>query len=85
MQKNQKNSSQAALGEVCAGDSNNFIVRVEKFCKDCLDKKYYADPDCEDYYNNYTDDMLDYSSSKWAEEFEQLYKLAVMFIEIYST
>lgn len=72
-------SPQAALTEVCAGDSNNFIVRVEKFCKDCLDKKYYADPDCEDYYNNYTDDMVDYSSSKWAKEFEQLYKLTVMF------
>ncbi len=72
-------SPQAALSEVCAGDSNNFIVRVERFCKDCLDKKYYVDPDCEEYYNNYTDDMIDYSSSKWAEEFEQLYKLTVMF------
>lgn len=75
-------SPQAALSEVCAGDSNNFIVRVERFCKDCLDKKYYVEPDYEDYcYNDYTDydDDVDYSSSKWAEEFEQLYKLAVMF------
>ena len=75
-------SPQAALSEVCAGDSNNFIVRVERFCKDCLDKKYYVEPDYEDYcYNDYTDydDTVDYSSSKWAEEFEQLYKLAVMF------
>lgn len=47
-----------------------------------MDKKYYVDPDYEDYcYNYYTDydDSIDYSSSKWAKEFEQLYKLAVIF------
>ncbi len=75
-------SPQAALSDACAGDSNNFIMRVERFCKDCLDKKYYVEPDYEDYYyNNYADydDTVDYASSKWAEEFEQLYKLTVMF------
>ena len=83
-------SPQAALSEAYEGDSKNFIMEVERFCKDCLDRKYYVDPDDEDYedyedynhnYNNYTDynETVDFASSVWAKEFEKLFRLAVMF------
>ncbi len=75
-------SPQAALSDACAGDSNNFILKVETFCEDCREKEYYIEPDYEDYYYNYCGDYdytIDYSDSRWAEKFEYFYKLAVMF------
>ena len=75
-------SPQAALNDACEGDSNNFLIEVEKFCKDCLDGEYYIEPDYENYcYHWYEEpeDTIDYSDSKWAEEFQRFYTLAIMF------
>ena len=75
-------SPQAALNDACEGDSNNFLIEVEKFCEDCLDGEYYIEPDYENYcYHWYEEpeDTIDYSDSKWAEEFQRFYTLAIMF------
>ena len=75
-------SPQAALNDACEGDSNNFLIDLEKFCEDCLNGEYYIEPDYDNYcYHWYEDpeDYIDYSDSKWAEEFQHFYTLAIMF------
>lgn len=74
---------QVALEEAGAYDSSNFVQKVETFCVECLDKKYFVARDYDEYeYSDYyyDDDEVDnYSESEWAEQFSIFLKLSVMY------
>lgn len=73
-------SPKAALEEANEYDENSFTKKVELFCQECLNGKYYVEPDYEQDYNYYDDDgVYDYSESEWAEIFTEFLKLAVMY------
>lgn len=72
---------QAALTESDINKGNGFNGRVETFCKECIEGKYFADPDNDDEYDPYYDYETDYdfSDTEWAYEFSELLKLSVMY------
>ncbi|MDW7661542.1 MAG: hypothetical protein SCL54_09020, partial [Bacillota bacterium] len=72
-------SPQVALEEANEFDSSIFVKKVELFCKECLDGKYFEENDYDQYYYEYDEEMYDYSDSEWAEKFTTFLKLAVMY------
>jgi hypothetical protein len=75
-------SPQAALKEASEHDDNSFIERVDFFCKECLDGKYFFEVDYEQYHDYYYDDdeeIYNYNESEWAEKFTIFLKLSVMY------
>lgn len=73
-------SSQEALEEAGAGNTSSFIEKVEYFCKECLDGKYFIESDYEQYYDYYDyEETYDYSESEWAKKFSTQLKFSVMY------
>lgn len=76
-------NSEEALIEAGVHDSFSFIKTAEEFCRECMDGKYYCEPDYDSYhdYNFYEDgeDYVDYSESEWAKQFSELIKISIMF------
>jgi hypothetical protein len=82
-------SAQIALEEMGEDNPSDFIASVKTFCNDCLDHKYYVDPNDVDHYSNrdYYDRYYDYGDtdytalfeeSEWANQFSELLNLAIM-------
>jgi len=76
-------SPKDALMEAGINDRDNFIKRVEVFCKECLDREYYNELYYDSYRNCYFneegEEVDDYDESEWALKFEELLKMAIMF------
>ena len=76
-------SPQVALEEAGEYDCRNFIKKVESFCEDCLDRKYFVEPDYDRYHDDYDydydEEMDSYSESEWANQFSTLLKFSMMY------
>ncbi len=72
-------SPQEALLEAGVHDKNSFIKRVEVFCRECLDRQYYIEPEYDSYRAYYGEETEDFSESEWAMQFEELLKTSIMF------
>lgn len=72
---------QAALAEADINGGYGFVERVETFCKECMEGKYFTDPDYNEEYDPYYDYETDYdfSDAEWVDVFEELLKLSVMY------
>lgn len=69
--------AELALDNINGGDALDFLKKVKKFCKDCLDGDYYV----ESYYNDYwdNDDEGDFEDSEWAEKFTEYFDAALIY------
>ncbi|OCA98726.1 hypothetical protein [Clostridium beijerinckii] len=73
-------SPEIALMEAGINDRDGFIKRVEVFCKECLDRQYYIEPEYEYYHDHYYgEEGEDYSESEWACQFTELLEISIMF------
>ena len=70
-------SAEIALEAAGYNDSNSFLKKVSSFCKDCLNREYYIEPEYDDYYDEELCDNMD--DCEWAEKFTEYLKLATMY------
>lgn len=66
-----------ALESIDMRSPENFLREVKKFCKDCLNGEYYVEPDYNDYWDSYNEDVFE--QCEWAENFTEYFNLAIMY------